>query len=109
MKPLVQAVAALILSAASLAASATVTNADMLGNATQLSAAQRTITIDPKTRWITVERGEVVKFVANGQEFAWAFNGMSSSFALNRIAPTGALNRGLKVYVWPNAEDLADK
>jgi hypothetical protein len=56
-----------------------------------------------------VERGEVVKFVANGQEFAWAFNGMSSSFDLNRIAPSGTLDRNLKVYVWPNAEDLSDK
>jgi hypothetical protein len=34
---------------------------------------------------------------------------MASSFDLNRVAPTGALNRDLKVYVWPNAEDLADK
>ena len=109
MKPLVRAVAALILSAASLAASATVTNADMLGNAVQPSAAQRTVVIDAKTRWITVERGDVIKFVANGREFVWAFNGMASSFDLNRVAPTGALNRDLKVYVWPNAEDLADK
>jgi hypothetical protein len=109
MKPVVRAVAALILSAASLAASATVTNADMLGNAVQPSAAQRTVVIDAKTRWVTVERGDVVRFVANGQEFAWAFNGMASSFDLNRVAPTGTLNRDLKVYVWPNAEDLADK
>jgi hypothetical protein len=99
----------LTLSAASLAVTASVTEADMLGNAAQLSAAQRSISIDSKTRWITVERGEVVKFIANGQEFAWAFNGMSSSFDLNRIAPTRTLNRDLKVYVWPNAEDLADK
>ncbi len=109
MKSLVQAVAALILSAASLAARATVTDADMLGRAAQPSAAERTVIISPKTRWVTVERGEVVKFVANGQEFAWAFNGMASSFDLNRVAPTGTLNRDLKVYVWPNAEDLADK
>src|SRR2546429_3530737 len=97
------------LSAASLAAIASVTEADMFGKPAQASAAQRTISIDPKTRWITVERGEVVKFVANGQEFAWAFNGMSSSFDLNRIAPSGTLDRNLKVYVWPNAEDLSDK
>ncbi len=109
MKPLVQAVAALILSAASLAASAAVTDADMLGRAAQPSAAERALIIGPKTRWVTVQRGEVVKFVVNGQEFAWAFNGMASSFDLNRIAPTGSLNRDLTVYVWPNAEDLADK
>jgi len=101
--------AALTFSAASLAAIATVTEADMFGKPAQASAAQRTISIDPKTRWITVERGQVVKFVANGKEFAWAFDGMSSSFDLDRIAPSGALDRHLKVYVWPNAEDLSDK
>ena len=109
MRPFVLAVAALTLSAASFAVTASVTDADMLGNAAQPSAAQRTVVIDTKTRWVTVERGEVVRFVANGQEFAWAFNGLASSFDLNRIAPTGTLNRDLKVYVWPNADDLADK
>jgi len=108
MRLFVPAVAVLTLSAASLAVTASVTEADMLGKPAQPSVAQRTISIDSKTRWITVERGEVVKFVASGQEFAWAFNGMSSSFALNRIAPSGTLNRDLKVYVWPNAEDLSN-
>ena len=109
MKPLVQALVGLALSAASLAAAATVTESDMLGSPAQASAAQRTIVIDQKTRWITVERGEVVTFKANGRDFAWAFNGMGSSFDLNRIAPAGILDRDLKVYIWPNAEDLADK
>ncbi len=109
MKLFVRAVAGLTLSAASLAATATVTESDMLGSPAQASAAQRTIVIDQKTRWITVERGEVVTFKANGRDFAWAFNGMGSSFDLNRIAPAGALDRALKVYIWPNAQDLADK
>jgi hypothetical protein len=109
MRLFVPVATALTLSAASLAATASVTQADMFGNPAQTSAAQRTVVIDAKTRWITVERGDVVKFVANGQEFVWAFNGMASSFDLNQVAPTGALNRDLKVYVWPNAEDLADK
>src|SRR5207247_5997819 len=72
------AVAALALSAASFAVTATVTEADMFGSPAQAAGAQRTISINPKTRWITVERGEAVKSVANGQEFAWAFNGLSS-------------------------------
>ncbi len=92
MKRLIPTLAMLMLSAASLTTNAKVTEADMLGNAAQPSAAQRTIVIDNKT----------------GQEFAWAFKGMSSSFALNKIAPAGALDRDLKVYVWPNARDLAD-
>src|SRR5437660_12332900 len=102
-------VAALTLSAASPAATASVTQADRFGNPAQAAAARRTVVIDANTRWVTVERGDVVKFVANGQEFVWAFNGMASSFDLSRVAPTGALHRDLKVYVWPNAEDLADK
>jgi hypothetical protein len=109
MRLFIPAVAALTLSAASLTVTASVIEADMLGSPAQPSVAQRTISINPKTRWITVERGEVVKFVANGQEFAWAFNGMSSSFNLNRVAPSGPLNRDLKVYIWPNAEDLSNK
>jgi len=109
MKPAVRIVAAITLFIVSLAASAAVTESDMLGKAAQPSAAQRTVLIGPETRWVTVEHGEVVKFVANGQEFAWAFTGMSSSFDLSRVAPAGALDRSPKVYVWPNAQDLADR
>jgi hypothetical protein len=109
MKRLIPTIAMLALSAASLTTTAKVTEADMLGNVAQPSAAQRTIVIDDKTKWITVKHDEVVRFVSNGQEFAWAFKGMSSSFALNKVAPNGALDRDLTVYVWPNARDLADK
>lgn len=109
MKKLIPTLAMFALSAASLIATAKVTEADMLGNAAQPSAAQRTIVIDNKTKWITVEHDEVVRFLSNGQEFAWAFKGLSSSLDLSKIAPAGALDRALKVYVWPNAQDLADK
>ena len=109
MKRLIPTLALLTLSAVSMTTTAKISETDMLGSAAQPSAAQRTIAIDAKTRWITVEHDEVVRFVSNGQEFAWAFNGMSSSFNLNKVAPAGALDRDLKVYVWPNARDLADK
>ena len=108
MKRLIPTLAMLALSAASLNTNAKVTEADMLGNAAQPSAAQRTVVIDDKTKWITVEHDDVVRFLSNGQEFAWAFKGMSSSFALNKVAPAGALDRDLTVYVWPSARDLAD-
>jgi len=108
MKRLIPTLAMLTLSAASLTTIAKMTEADMLGNAAQPSAAQRTIVIDNKTKWITVEHDEVVRFLSNDQEFAWTFKGMSSSFALNKIAPVGALDRDLNVYVWPNARDRAD-
>jgi len=108
MKLFVPILAALALSGANSGAFAKVTDADMLGKPAPLSAAQRTIVINPGTKWITVERGEVVRFEANNQEFAWTFDAMSSSFDMNRIAPAGALDRKLVVYVWPNAEDLSD-
>src|SRR5258708_8602142 len=109
MKRIVRTLAMLTLSAASLTGIAKVTEADMLGNAAQPSAAQRTIVIDDKTKWITVQHDEVLRFLSNGQAFARAFKRMSSSFDLTNIDPAGALDRALKVYVWPNARDLADK
>jgi len=109
MKRLIPTLATLMLSAASLTTNAKITEADVLGSAAQPSTALRTIVIDNKTKWITVEHDEVVRFLSNGREFAWTFKGMSSSFDLNEIAPAGALDRALKVYVWPNARDLADK
>ena len=109
MNRLIPTLALLTLSTASLTTTAKVTDADMLGNAAQPSAAQRTIVIDDRTKWITVEHDEVVRFLSNDQEFAWTFKGISSSLDLNKVAPAGALDRTLKVYVWPNARDLADK
>jgi hypothetical protein len=102
----VRVITGLALASASFGAFATVTDADMLGSAAQPWAAQRTVVIGSKTRWVTVERGDIVRFVSNGEEFAWSFNGMAPSFDLKRIAPAGAVDRRLLVYVWPNAQDL---
>src|SRR5258706_7536436 len=93
MKLLAPTLAALALSAFSLAATATVTEADVLGHAAQLAAAQRTIVINAKTKWVNVKHGETVRVVAGGQGVTWDLDGMSSSFALNRVAPAGALGR----------------
>jgi Cu/Ag efflux protein CusF len=93
MKRLIPTLASLTLSAASLITTAKVAEADMLGNAAQPSAAQRTIVIDNKTKWITVEHDDVVGFLWNDQEFAWTLKGMSSSFDLDKISPAGALDR----------------
>lgn len=109
MKRLIPVLAVLTLSAFSPITTAKMTETDLLGSAAQASAAQRAITIDSKTRWITVEHDEVVRFLSNGQEFTWAFNGMASSFKLSEVAPAGALDRELTVYIWPNARDLSDK
>src|SRR5438477_7884977 len=61
MKLLAPTLAALALSAFSLAATATVTEADVLGHPAQLLAARRTIVINAKTKWVNVKHGEVVR------------------------------------------------
>jgi len=103
MSRLVPILAALTL--ASAGAVAKMSDADELGVSVQPSSAARTVVIGPKTRWVTVERNDVVRFVSNGQEFAWAFSGVSPSFDLKRIAPSGALDRSLTVYIWPDPND----
>jgi len=98
MKTLVKAVSVLALSAASLSAFA-LTNADRYGEAASPVAAERTIVIGPNTRSVNVNHGEVVKFVANGQEFAWDFDGLPQAFDLKQVAPQGAIDHNVRVYV----------
>ena len=106
MKLLVLPVAALALSAASLTALA-LTNADRYGEAASPAAVERTIVIGPNTVWVNVKRGEIVKFVANGQEFAWKFDGMLNSFNLKEIAPQAAIAPDVRVSIEISAADAA--
>jgi hypothetical protein len=98
MKLLVPAVASIVLSVASLSAFA-MTNADYYGEAASPAAAVRTIDIGPNTHWVNLEKGEIVKFVANGQEFTWDFDGTLPSFDLKQIAPQGAIDQNVSVYI----------
>ena len=98
MKTLVKAVAVLALSAASLSAFA-LTNADRYGEAATPVDAERTIVIGPNTRWVNVNHGEIVKFVANGKEFAWDFDGLPQAFDLKQVAPQGAIDHSVRVYI----------
>jgi membrane protease subunit (stomatin/prohibitin family) len=104
MKMLVKTVAVLALSAASLSAVA-VTNADRYGEAASPVDAERTIVIAPNTRFVNVNHGEIVKFVANGQEFAWDFDGLPQSFDLKQVAPQGAIDHSVRVYVATTLQD----
>jgi hypothetical protein len=106
MKHFVPAVASIALSVASLSAFA-LTDADRYGEAVTPTAAVRTIVVGPNTHAINVDKGEIVKIVANGQEFAWDFNGTLRSFNLNQIAPQGAAVQNVAVYVAPSAYDGA--
>jgi len=103
MKKLVT-VAALALSSASLSAFA-LTNGDRYGEPASPAVADRTIVIGPNTRWVNVNHGEIVKFVANGKEFAWDFDGLPQTFDLKEVAPQGAIDHNVRVYIATTLND----
>jgi len=104
MKLFVPTLAALTLSAASLSAVA-MTDADRYGEAASPAAAEHTIVIRPNTRWVNVNHGEIVKFVANGKEFAWDFDGVPQAFDLKQVAPQGAIDHSVRVYIATTLSD----
>jgi hypothetical protein len=75
---------------------------DFLGAAAAPQAAQRTIVITEQTRWVNVEGGEIVRFVAGKRQFTWNFDGPADVFDLKRIAPPGTLDHTVTAYVAPN-------
>ena len=97
-------VAVLALSAASLSAFA-LTDADRYGEAVSPAVADRTVVIGANTRSINVNHGEIVKFVANGQEFTWEFDGVPQTFDLKQVAPQGAIDHDVSVYMATTAMD----
>src|SRR5258706_15777759 len=69
------------------------------------AAAERTIVIGANTRFVNVNHGEIVKFVANGQEFAWDFDGLPQVFDLKQVAPQGAIDHSVRVYIATTLND----
>lgn len=68
------------------------------------TAAQRTITVKPTTRYINVTDGETVKFAVDGKEFSWHFSSWPSAeqIALEKLAPKDTMASGVTVYVARN-------
>jgi hypothetical protein len=64
-----------------------------------VDSAERTIVIDPGTRWVNVTQGEKVKFLANGREFVIDFDGVDQSVDLRKLAPAGMLDHQVETYV----------
>ena len=94
-----------IVTAFALSACATRTSVvDLYGQVAPATAAVRTIVITPATRYVNVEGGQIVKFVAGDKEFAWNFNNAStvSSFDLNEVAPSGMLDHPVRAYISPD-------
>jgi hypothetical protein len=117
MKPLFRSIAVLTLSAASLSAGASMKPTDLFGEPAQAPSAERaiisavanrTITIDDKTKWVNVQHFEVIRFVSNGREFTWYFDGVAQPrpFELAQIAPAGFVGNNVTVYVSPSDSDL---
>ncbi len=76
---------------------------DLLGDPVPLTAASRTIVIDPATKYVNVTGGETVKFVVGDKAFAWNFDTQAfvSPFDLSLAAPPGVLDHKVIAYVAP--------
>lgn len=76
-----------------------------LGSVAPAPAATRTITIASGTKFINVEKGDVVTIDVDGKSFTWQFDTLRDSdrFALATIAPEGIRTHGVWVYVAPNS------
>jgi hypothetical protein len=83
---------------------------DLYGDPTPTEGATRTIVIQPDTKWVNVEGGEIIKFVVGDKTFGWAFNVGNgvSSFDLSLVAPAGILNRHVMAYVSPDPKYMND-
>jgi len=110
MKLLVLGSAALTVFALSVSAGAALKPADLYGEPARAPsrAANRTITIDDKTRWVNVTHWDVVRFVSGVREFTWYFDGLAQPgpLDLRDFAPPGFVGHRVTVYVSPSAIDL---
>lgn len=67
------------------------------------TAADYTVNLTSATKYVNVDRGDTVRFVAGGQQFAWNFNSADTTWAvsLRDIAPPGVIGRDVIVYISP--------
>ena len=78
------------------------TRIDLLGSPAPVSAATRTIFINPAANYVNVT-GETIKFVAGENSFAWNFDGavFAPAFDLQVAAPPSVLVHKVIAYVAP--------
>jgi hypothetical protein len=100
-KSLTRTLLALTLSLSALSAMAA-SASSILGQPEPTTAAKRTITITPDTKYVNIQGGQTVQFNTGGKTFAWNFDGPIYSFNLNRVAPPGTLDHTVVAYVTPN-------
>jgi hypothetical protein len=102
-KSLVPAVVALALSVSALSSMAA-TPDELLGETASATAANRTITITPDTKYVNVQGGQTVRFNVGEKTFTWDFDGPDTvwAFDLNKVTPPGLLDHTVTAYVSPN-------
>lgn len=76
----------------------------LYGDAAPASAANYTIFIRPDTRYVNVQGGDTVNFMAGDRQFAWTFNVARTvwAFDLNDVAPPGLLDHTVRAYISPD-------
>ncbi len=93
-------IAAILSASLTSAAQAANANRNPYGDAANNEAAERTIALTSKTRWVNVADGEVVRFSKDGRTFAWHFATLNDApFDLSAIAPAGIGVQGVRVFV----------
>lgn len=76
---------------------------DRFGNAVPVSGKQRTIELQPGTRYLNIEQGQTLKFIVQGKAFAWNFDTFGTPvFNLAEIAPKDVDVGNVKVYISPD-------
>lgn len=79
---------ALFAATVSLSASAfAITSSGLIGHNVDGAIAQRTINVDNQTRYINVQRGDIVKFVSGNNSVVWQFDGIDQNIPLSQIFP----------------------
>lgn len=77
-----------------------------LGTPIHSGSADRAVILTDDKKSVSVDGGETIKFVVNGQSFLWkfdTFNSIKFSFDFDRIAPQSvAPDRPIRVYVAPD-------
>jgi hypothetical protein len=103
-KSFIPAVLASMLSLSAFSSIAATNNTNLLGDPAPATAADQTITINPDTKYVNVQGGQIVNFDVNGKTFTWNFDGSENiqSFDLNRVVPSGLLDHTVTAYVSPN-------
>ena len=99
MKLIHTAATTIVLGATGIVTANAATFPSYIGQLATAESPDRTIVINPGTRYVNVTQGERVKFVANGREFTVDFDGASHNFDLGQLAPERTIDHEVTAYV----------